>query len=220
MGTPEPERQCPHCGTPYAEGQEYCLECGSRLPGSGGLVGALGSAWRKRFSWYPGDWIWPALLALVIAAVAGTVSALWLADRSDASGSTLVETTPVASSVQPTTETAPEPTTTATTATTAAVPPPPPSNQLTKWPAGHSGWTIVLDSLPIGSPVAYGEARQALRKGMKRVGVLNSSGYSSLHPGYLVVFAGIYGSQPEAQGALLNAHDHGYRSAYARRITP
>ena len=73
MGTPEPERQCPQCGTPYAEGQEYCLECGSRLPGSGGLVGALGSAWRKRFSWYPGDWIWPALLALVIAAVAGTV---------------------------------------------------------------------------------------------------------------------------------------------------
>jgi hypothetical protein len=220
LGTPEPDRHCPRCGTPYAEAQEYCLECGARLPGHSGPVARLGSAWRKRFSWYPGDWIWPALLALVIAAVAGTASALWLADRSDASGSTLVETSPAASSVQQTTETAPEPTTTATTASTATPPPPPPPNQLTKWPAGHSGWTVVLDSLPSGSPVAYGEARQALRKGMKRVGVLNSSGYSSLHPGYLVVFAGIYGSEPEAQGALLNARDHGYGSAYARRITP
>lgn len=224
MAAREPDRQCPRCRTPYAEAQEYCLECGARLPGRSGLVARLGSGWRRRLGWYPGDWVWPALLALVIAAVAGTASALWLADRSDASGSTLVETSPAASSVQQTTETAPEPTTTtATTATTATAPPPPPApapNQLTKWPAGHGGWTIVLDSLPSGSPVAYAEARQALRKGMKRVGVLNSSGYSSLHPGYLVVFAGIYGSEADAQGAVLNAHEHGYGGAYPRRITP
>ena len=68
--------------------------------------------------------------------------------------------------------------------------------------------------------MAYTEARQALRKGMKKVGVLNSSSYSSLHPGYLVVFAGIYGSEADAQGAVLNAHEHGYGGAYPRRITP
>jgi hypothetical protein len=221
LSVSEPERECPRCGTPYARGQEYCLECGARLPASGGLIPRLGSAWRSRLGWYPGDWVWPALLALVIAAAAGTASALWLADSSDASSSTLVETSPPASSVQQTTETAPEPTT-ATTATTATAPPPPPPppNRLTKWPAGRSGWTVVLDSLPSGSPVAYAEARQALRKGMKRVGVLNSSSYSSLHPGYLVVFAGIYDSEAEAQGALLNAHEHGYGGAYPRRITP
>lgn len=184
---------------------------------------ALGRSWRRRLGWYPGDWIWPALVALVIAAVAGTASALWLTDRSDASGGTLVDTSPAASSVQRTTQTAPEPTTETTPATTAAPPPPPPpppANQLTKWPAGQGGWTIVLDSVPSGSRVAYVEARKALRKGMKKVGVINSSSYSSLHPGYLVVFAGIYGSEADAQGAVLDAHEHGYGGAYPRRITP
>jgi len=223
VSSPEPERECPRCGTPYAEAQEYCLECGARLPAHGGLVTTLGRAWRRRLGWYPGDWIWPALLALLIAAVAGTASALWLADRSDASSGTLVETSPAASSVQQTTQTAPEPTTETTPTTTAAAPPPPPPpppNQLTKWPGGQGGWTIVLDSVPSGSRTAYIEARRALRKGMKKVGVLNSSSYSSLHPGYLVVFAGIYGSEAEAQGAVLNAHEHGYGGAYPRRITP
>jgi hypothetical protein len=223
MAAPDPAPECPSCGTPYAEGQEYCLECGSKLPASGGVIAVLGRAWRRKIGWYPGDWIWPALLALVIAAAAGTASALWLADRSSASGSTLVETSPAASSIQET-QTAPEPTISTNTETTETgpppPPPPPPSTQLTKWPAGRGGWTIVLDSLPSGSPVAYAEARQALRKGMKRVGVLDSSRYSSLHPGYLVVFAGIYGSEADAQGSLLNAHEHGYGGAYPRRITP
>lgn len=224
MAAPDPDRQCPHCGTPYAEDQEYCLQCGGRLPGRGSLVAALGTAWRRRMGWYPGDWIWPALLALVIAAAAGTASALWLADSSSAGESTLVETSPRATSIQQT-QTAPEPTTpaTTTTATQAAPPPPPPPpppDQPTKWPAGRSGWTVVLDSLPAGSRRAYIEARQALRKGMKKVGVLNSSSYSSLHPGYLVVFAGIYESEADAQGALLDAHEHGYGGAYPRRITP
>jgi hypothetical protein len=186
-------------------------------------VASLGAAWRRKLGWYPGDWIWPALLALVIAAAAGTVSALFLTDRSSASGDTIVETSPAASSVQ-LTQTAPEPTTTTTPTTTAAgpppPPPPPPPNQLTTWPSGQAGWTIVLDSVPSGSQVAFAEAHRALRKGMKKVGVLNSSSYSSLHPGYFVVFAGIYGSEAEAQGAVLNAHEHGYAGAYPRRITP
>jgi hypothetical protein len=222
MSAPEPDRECPRCGTPYAEAQEYCLECGTRLPERGGLIAILGSTWRRRLGWYPGDWIWPALLALVIAAVAGTASAIWLADRSSASDETLVATSPRASSVQQT-ETAPEPTTAPTTETTAPPappPPPPPANQLTKWPASRNGWTVVLDSLPSGNRVAFAEARQALRKGMKKVGVLDSSRFSSLHPGYLVVFAGIYESEAEAQSALLNAHEHGYGGAYPRRSTP
>jgi len=221
VSAPDPARECPRCGTPYAEAQEYCLECGTRLPASGGLIAVLGSAWRRRLGWYPGDWIWPALLALAIAAAAGTASAIWLADRSSASGETLVATSPRASSVQET-ETAPEPTTAPTTATTNAPPPPPPPppNQLTKWPASRNGWTVVLDSLPSANLVAFAEARQALRKGMKKVGVLDSSRFSSLHPGYLVVFAGIYDSEAEAQSALLNAHEHGYGGAYPRRITP
>lgn len=224
MPAPEPEHRCPRCETPYAEGQEYCLECGSRLPASGGLIVRLGSAWRRRLGWYPGDWIWPALLALLIAAAAGAASAIWLADRSSANDQTLVETTPPASS-QETTSTAPEPTTetTSTTPTTTTKPqPPPPKNTVIPWPAGKAGWTIVLDSLPApnGRAPAVVEAKQAIRLGIKKVGVLDSSRFSSLHPGYFVVFAGIFNSEADAQSTIIDAHRHGYGAAYPRRITP
>jgi hypothetical protein len=220
----EQDDRCPRCDTPHGEGQEYCLECGARLPSQSGIVGRLGSAWRRRFNWYPGDWIWPTLLALVIAAAAGAASAIWLADQSNASDNTLVATSPGASSVQQT-QSAPEPTITQpTTPTTTAAPPPPPppANTPAVWPAGRSGWTIVLDSLPSpsGRAAANAEAQRARRGGMKKVGVLDSSQFSSLHPGYLVVFSGIYGSQAEAQSAIIDAHRHGFGGAYPRQISP
>ena len=225
MSAPEHEERCPRCDTPYSPGQEYCLECGAKLPSRGGLVALLGSTWRKRLGWYPGDWIWPSLLALVIAGAAGAGSALWLADRSSAND-TVVATSPGASSLQQT-QTAPEPTTqtTATTSETAPQappPPPPPASLLALWPAARSGWTIVLDSLPStnGRAPAVAEAKQALHLGMKKVGVLDSSRFSSLHPGYFVVFAGIYDSEAAAQSAIIDAHRRGYGGAYPRRITP
>ena len=184
----------------------------------------LGSAWRRGLGWYPGDWIWPALAALLIAAAAGAASAIWLTDRSSANDQTLVATTSVQSTQETTTNTAPEPTTTSLTTPTTTLTPPPPTttNTVTRWPAGRSGWTIVLDSLPStnGRPAALAEAKQAIRLGMKKVGVLDSSGFSSLHPGYLVVFFGIYNSEADAQSAIIDAHQHGYRAAYPRRITP
>ena len=93
---------------------------------------------------------------------------------------------------------------------------------LAVWPIGRGGWTIVIDSVPAtnGRAGATGEAKQALRLGMKQVGVIDSSQLSSLHPGYFVVFAGIYGSEAEAQSHVIDAHRHGYRGPYPRRITP
>lgn len=226
MAAPEQEERCPRCGTPYSPSQEYCLECGSRLPTRGGVVAVLGSTWRKRLGWYPGDWIWPSLLALIVAAGAGAASALWLADRSSANDQTVVATSPGASSLQQT-QTAPEPTTAPTTTPTTATapappPPPPPAKTLVPWPAARSGWTIVLDSLPSvnGRAPALAEARQALHLGLKKVGVLDSSKFSSLHPGYFVVFFGIYDTQAAAQSAVIDAHQKGYGGAYPRRITP
>jgi hypothetical protein len=225
VAAPEPEERCPRCETPYNPGQEYCLECGSRLPARGGAVARLGSAWRKRLGWYPGDWIWPSLLALIVAAAAGAASALWLADRSSANDQTVVATSPPATSLQQTTQTAPEPTTALTTTQTtapAAPPPAPPASTLATWPAGRSGWTVVLDSLPSanGRAPALAEARQALHLGLKKVGVLDSAQFSSLHPGYYVVFFGIYASQAAAQSSIIDAHQKGYGGAYPRRITP
>jgi hypothetical protein len=229
VAAPEPEERCPRCDTPYSPGQEYCLECGSKLPARSGLVARLGSGWKRRLGWYPGDWIWPALLALVIAALAGAASALWLAPGSSANDQTVVATSPGASSLQQT-QTAPEPTatspTTATTTTTPTAPgpppPAPPTKTLVPWPAGRSGWTIVLDSLPSanGRAPATAEAQQALHLGLKKVGVLDSSQFSSLHPGYFVVFFGVYASQAAAQSAIIDAHQKGYGGAYPRKITP
>jgi hypothetical protein len=229
VAQPEGEQHCPHCGTPYDAGQEYCLECGGQLPESPGLTARLGARWRRRIGWYPGDWIWPTLAALAIAAAAGVLSAVFLADQSSSANGTLVLTNAGSASIP--TQTAPELTATtataqaptATTSTTqTAPPPPPPAPTLATWPAGRSGWTIVLDSVPTtnGRVGAAAEAKQALRLGLTQVGVIDSGGFSSLHPGYFVVFTGIYGSEAEAQSHIIEAHQHGYRGPYVRRITP
>src|SRR5438067_4590729 len=142
--------ECPRCGTPYAAGQEYCLECGLRLPVTGGVVGTLASAWRRHLPYYPGDWIWPVLVAFVIAVVAAVVAIV--ATRDSGGGKTIVATTtqgPVGSTV--TTVGPTGPTTSVGTTTTPSVPPPPPPpppNQLVSWPGGTTGYTVVLNSVP------------------------------------------------------------------------
>jgi hypothetical protein len=161
-----------------------------------------------------------------VAAGAGVASAIWLVDQSSSASGTLVRTQPGPSTPAPT-QTAPEPTTTtpttptATGTTRAATPPPPPRQTLATWPPAKNGWTIVLDSVPTtnGRAGAVAEAKQALHLGLEQVGVLDSGDYSSLHPGYFVVFAGIYDSQAEAQSHIIEAHRHGYRGPYPRPIS-
>ena len=218
--------ECPRCGTPYAPRQEYCLECGLRLPITGGVVGTLASAWRQRLPYYPGDWIWPVLVALVIAAIAAVVAIA--ATRDSGKGKTLVATTTqgtVGGTVTTVGPTGPGSTTVSTTPPTTAptsTSPPPPANQLTTWPAGTNGYTVVLNSVPTSGGRAHAEqlAKAALKAGLTNVGVLDSSRYSSLHPGYYVVFSGVFNSLAAAQGALTSARSGGYPSAYARAITP
>ena len=48
--------------------------------------------------------------------------------------------------------------------------------------------------------------------------MLDSSRYSSLHPGYWIVFSGVYRTLDEALAALPRAARHA-RSAYAQQIT-
>jgi hypothetical protein len=94
-------------------------------------------------------------------------------------------------------------------------------NALAFWPEGKSGYTTVLESLPLagGRANAVARARAAKRAGLPAVGVLVSSQYSSLHPGYYVVFSGIYGSQSDAGVAVGTAHAHGFPDAYQTRVT-
>ena len=44
--------------------------------------------------------------------------------------------------------------------------------------------------------------------------MLDSSRFSSLHPGYFVVFFGIYDNEAEAQSHVIEAHRRGYREPY------
>jgi len=219
---------CPRCGTGYAPRQEYCLECGLRLPRATGVVSSLGGAWRRRLPWYPGDWVWPALLFLVIASVGGAAAVL--ASRGEEQ-TTLVATTAVrqaAQTVTGTQDTATQTLPTAPTETSAAPPPPPSptppaaSGSLTDWPAGQRGYTTVLRSIPTsrGRAAATEEARKALSAGLAEVGLLSSDDYSSLHPGFYVVFTGVRASFAEAEADVERARSSGFEEAYPREITP
>lgn len=224
---------CPRCGTAFAPLQEYCLECGLRLPLARGIVTQLGTAWRRRLRWYPGDWLWPALLFLVISALGASVAIL--SSTRDEGRKTLVAIPPPAQPPQTTPVGSTEatvPTATGETGTTAvppspqppASPPSPPSPPAApvEWPAGQAGYTVVLASVPTtdGRAAAEEQAERAIDAGLTDVGVLESSSYSSLHPGYYVVFTGIRDSFADTQADIESAHAGGYPKAYQRQITP
>jgi hypothetical protein len=221
--------ECPRCGTPYEPLQEYCLECGLRLPVQRGIIPVLATAWRRRFRRYPGDWLWPVLGLLIIAALAAAVGILATQDngsgtktRAETQASVPLSTGTGVTATTPTdTETAPEPTESVPTTTAPAQPPPPPpSNTLTEWPPGKNGWTIVLSSIPqsSGRPAAANVARNALSAGLTDVGIIDSSQFSSLHTGYYVVFTGIYDTENEARAGLDTAQGS-YPQSYVRQIT-
>jgi hypothetical protein len=215
---PSPPREdCPRCGSPVARGQEYCLECGARLPvAEHELVRA------------PAAWLWPVLVALVVAAVAAAGVVAWRV-AADGGDPELIAATTEQPAVIPTTA-PPEPSTTATPtttaapttapATTAAPPPPPPQDRVVSWPAGRAGYTVVLASIPEagGRAGATARAREAIGAGLQQVGVLRSGDFATLHPGYFVVFSGIYGSMAEAEDGVAAARRAGYDTPYARQI--
>lgn len=159
------------------------------------------------------------LLALAAAAGAGIALGARAATSSPRAASSSISTT----QQSPTTPATTAATTTAatTTATTTTPPPsPPPTRGSLAWPGG-SGWTDILASIPAsaGRAEAVREAHLAAGAGLGGVGVLFSSRYASLRPGYWVVFAGVYGSSAQAQAALAGARARGFATAYPRRVT-
>ena len=223
-----PDQRCPRCSAAVQPGQEYCLECGERLVREpSGPVARASTTVSERHDW-AGAWLVPALLGLVIA-VLGTGAAIAIsADGEEpeaiptATGGSLTVTggTPTLTAPEPATE--PTTTTAPTTTGPATTTPPRPANPATiTWPRGERGWTIVLLSLPQtnGRDAAAAQAKKARDGGLRRVGVLDSSQYASLHPGYYVVFQGVYGSEAEASSALQRARTV-FPSAYQREIVP
>jgi hypothetical protein len=209
------------------------VECGFRLPPSYGVVPELRRRWLRRVGWYPGDWIWTALLTLAVA-TAGAAAAIAVTEARD-SGARRVYVTPtdVGSVHEPTTApasvantatlpTAPEPTVTGPARTAPAAPPAPPNGR-TPWPKDRDGWTLFLMSYPkedaAGREAALAAATRAAKARLPEVGILDSSRFASLHPGYYVVFSGIYSSQGRAITALRTARASGFSGAYPRAVS-
>jgi hypothetical protein len=181
--------QCPRCGGAVAAGQEYCLECGLRLPG----VARLGPVPVSRRS------IVASLLVTALVAAGGAAAAIALTRETATTAPVLTATG------------GSEPARTPTVAAAAG---------LTEWPADRAAWTNVLVSIPKvqGRDAALARAEQARGRGLRQVGVLDSSRYASLHPGYWIVFSGIYPSEAEATSRLREAKGV-QRGARSARIT-
>jgi hypothetical protein len=195
------ESTCPRCGVTRAENQGYCLECGLRLPVVVGPVAGLRRRWVRRVGWYPGDWVW-LVIPLGVVAIAGAAVAITV-DRQSAGAAAAA---------------------TYVAAAPNATPPLSPSgrNGATRWPAALSGWTVVLQSTPVthSSKKPDAVARRAVHDGLTQVGVLASSTFASLHPGYYVVFSGVYGAAADAATALATVRSRGFGGAYVLRVAP
>jgi hypothetical protein len=184
-------------------------------------------------------WLWAALLALLLVAlVAGAIVAI-AATRGDNEGGPkavgpIVSTGPsttdtVGIITQPPTVTINPPTTTFGSTTTLSTTTVGSTTTLSTtttttgnvtWPAGKDGYSIFLKSVPTseGRAKADAAAQRARNNGLSQVGVLNSSDFSSLRPGYWVTFTGIYDTQQQANAALPNARARGFPTAYTRPV--
>jgi hypothetical protein len=209
---------CPACGARTEPLQEYCLDCGSRIV-PGRRLSSLGHAWERRFGRYPGDWLLVSLLLAAVAAGSATAGIVSRRDTGNAGTRTLVATSRVVAA-PPTpvaVETAPQP---KSKPTTVPAPTTKPANEPATWP-NRNGYTVVVASIPArgsGLDDARSKAKAARAARVGDVGILVSSRFASLHPGYYVVFAGVYDSLEEAQTAA-NRLAGRYPNAYARQIS-
>src|SRR5581483_579124 len=138
------------------------------------------------------------------------------------------QSAPGASAPQSTLPSAPKPTVTTGplpkapgAASTPSVTVPGISAGLAVWPAAGTAYTDVLESVPLssGRAIALARARAAKAAGLPKAGVLVSADYTSLHPGYYVVFSGVYPTPAAAASALAAAHVRGFPDAYVARVT-
>jgi hypothetical protein len=173
----------------------------------------------------PGEWVWRVLGFFLLAAL-GALVAIAVSDGANGK-SPLVATPsaslPIVTATAPTTSapvTVEPPVTQPPVVTTKPKTPKKPSGGLVSWP-NRNGYTVVLQSLPTSATRANAvrTARQAIAAGLKDVGVLDSAGYSSLHPGYYVVFSGVYTSAAAAAAGVSAAHAAGFPAAYERPVT-
>jgi septal ring-binding cell division protein DamX len=201
----EAERRCPRCGASLRPEQEWCLQCGTGL----GAHVAAPRGWRLPLAVVGG------LLALAVIAVVLAIVEL----SSDAETVTTQPTPAVtaAPTATPPAATTPVPSATPTPAVTATPTPAAAGSGLGDWPAGKTGFTIVLESSSTRS-AATARGKELAGQGIS-VGILDSSGYRTLTPNRFVVFSGQYATRAEAKAALGGLKSR-VAGAQVRRVAP
>jgi len=171
---------------------------------------------------------WPLLVALVVATLAATF--VLIAERTEtAANDSIIAPLPRPDGPPPEEELAeiePPPEAAPTRAAQPARRPRPrrpdaAGGAIVQWPAGRrQGFTVVLASIPDvrGRGSATESAQAAARAGLPRVGILNPNVFSSLHPGYYVVFNGIHNSRAAAERAVDAAQSAGFDDAYVAEV--
>jgi len=173
---------------------ERCSRCGAALAAGQEYCVECGTR-RSSQPGRPLHWLWPAAAAALVAA--GGAAGAIAAGADDAGATTIVALTPLR----------------------AVAPPPAKPANLRSWPR-RDGYTVVLAALPttVGAKAARARALAAASMGVPDVGVLASSRFASLHPGYWIVFSGVYRTLDEALAGLPRAARFA-RSAYAQEIS-
>ncbi len=242
---PPPAPRCEVCGAELEPDQTYCLECGSPTPLAprlrrgrkalallAGAMIVLGAG--------------AGALAYAVASDdedgGGPSSSIATAVTVPTGGATVVPppvTGPLptdTSFTAPTAPTAPTgtagtvtgfptvtgPSTTAPATTDETVPTetepettPTPGTGSSDWPAGETAWTAVLSSVRSESDARAAKSRVAASG--QPAGVLFSSDFPGLRPGYWVVFSGTYPDKAAA-AAQASRLSSDFPDAYARRI--
>ena len=193
--------RCPACLSPMRSDQRYCLECGERLavdeipPPPGG-----GSAFSNRST----SVLAIAAVVLIVVGVGLGWVALRDSNRGDTPDATVTDTVITDTIITDTIITD----TSASGAT---------------WPVGESGYAVILaskDSATFTESDAQIIADDATAGGVQMVGVLDSSQFSTLNPGYWAVFSGPYTTLDQAVSAAATIQGQGYPDAYARHVQP
>lgn len=191
---------CPSCGADVEADGLFCLECGERL-----------NLEYKR----PPSWRLPAAVVAGVVLLTGAAAAVALVQVADDAEQA------AGPAVEPPAATTPQGTDTRRDERTDEDETPSPedgrrSGEIREWPADTSAYTVIL--LSTGTPDgARSTARQAAQAGIP-AGVLDSSDYSSLNPGFQVVFAGEFDRAEEAQEAAERYAGLGFAGGYPRFV--
>jgi hypothetical protein len=221
------ETDCPRCGHINPGGSRFCRVCGSGLavpapPDTPAVLRAPDASTivdqRQHAGNREGRGQAPLILTLIAIAfaAAGVGGVLLLrGHRGPLAGSTrasVVHTTVTEVETDPTPPEggpaqAPAGTTPGTVTRASAG----------EWPGGNSGYTVALASDRVRA-LALDAAARARAAGLPQVGVLWSSRYTSLRPGYWFVFSGVYGAMASGHAHVRQAVRAGFTDAYVRRV--